>query len=78
MHAGMRGRSYSTVGGGHRVAVTAKYAAASGGFINPASGYDQFVGGGGARRSDRTGGNVASGAWSAAGLGGSFNKATGV
>ncbi len=56
--------------------MTAKYGAVAGGYKNTASGYDSFVGGGGARTSDRTGGTVASGAWRAV-VGGSFNKATG-
>ena len=69
--------SYATVGGGYGNSVgTAKYAAVSGGYKNTASGYDSFVGGGGARTSDLTGGNVASGAWSAV-LGGFANKASG-
>ena len=74
----MRGRSYATVGGGYgnSVAWTAKYATVSGGFKNTASGYDSFVGGGGAQTSDSKGGNVASGAWSAV-LGGFLNKASG-
>ena len=72
------GGRYATVGGGYgnSVAATAKYAAVSGGFKNTASGYDSFVGGGGAQTLDGTGGNVASGAWSAV-LGGFANKASG-
>ena len=73
----VRGARYATVGGGYGngVAATAKYAAVSGGFKNTASGYDSFVGGGGARSLDNTGGNVASGGWSAV-LGGFGNKAS--
>ena len=68
--------SYATVGGGYGNSVgTAKYGAVSGGYKNTASGYDSFVGGGGARTSDSSGGNVASGAWSAV-LGGFGNKAS--
>jgi hypothetical protein len=70
--------SYATVGGGYGNTVgTAKYAAVSGGYKNTASGYDSFVGGGGAQTFDGKGGNVASGAWSAV-LGGFGNKASGV
>ena len=60
--AWIRGRSYSTVGGGWK---------------NVASGFNSFIGGGGAQTSDSNGGNVASGSWSAV-LGGSFNTAKGM
>ena len=59
--AWIRGRSYSTVGGGWK---------------NVASGFNSFIGGGGAQTSDSNGGNVALGSWSAV-LGGSFNTAKG-
>ena len=62
LRAWIRGRSYSTVGGGWK---------------NVASGYNSFIGGGGAQTSDSNGGNVASGSWSAV-LGGSFNTAKGM
>ena len=69
--------SFTTVGGGYGNSVgTAKYGAVSGGYKNTASGYDSFVGGGGAQTSDSKGGNVASGGWSAV-LGGFGNKASG-
>ena len=48
-----------------------------GGWKNVASGYNSFIGGGGAQTSDSNGGNVASGSWSAV-LGGSFNTAKGM
>ena len=71
-----RSYSYATVGGGNGNSVgTAKYATVSGGYKNTASGYDSFVGGGGAQTSDGKGGNVASGAWSAV-VGGFANKAS--
>ncbi len=69
---------YSSVAGGrfNIAAALINYATVSGGYENTASGFGSFVGGGGARTSDNTGGNVASGAWSAV-VGGFNNQASG-
>ena len=69
---------YAFIGGGYgnTVSAAAAYAAVTSGYNNIASGYAAFVGGGGARTSDGTGGNVVSGDWSAV-LGGFSNTASG-